>query len=286
MRSPRPRPCRCGTPRPRSRISRPDWVPAGMVSSSAPSSVSTATVGPRAAWVMAMCSSWCRSTPSRTKRDRGGPAGGRTGRPCGPPRRPAMPRPVRRSVDPSSTPPGTSTRKDFVLDGGDPRPGSPGTGWRSPRRCRRSVGHGLDGDHLAEDRLAHPADLAAAAAGRAASSAWCPPGRPSPPQVAQATGRRTDSSFSTPKTASVNSRSSTASASSPGRRAAPAPRPALPNGPAPPKKASNRSPRPAAEAGEGVAGPPAPPPVPRTASGPNMSYGGGARDRAAPRRRG
>ena len=55
---PGPGPRTWGTPRPRSRNTRPVWVPRGTTRSSAPSSVSNARCAPSAAWVNGTCSSW------------------------------------------------------------------------------------------------------------------------------------------------------------------------------------------------------------------------------------
>ena len=65
MRSPRPPPRRCVTPRPCSGIDWPDWVPGRMSTSSRPSSVSSGTLVPRAAAVIGMVTVQCRSSPRR-----------------------------------------------------------------------------------------------------------------------------------------------------------------------------------------------------------------------------
>ena len=97
-------------PGPATRSSRPLWVPAGTAEpSSSPSSVASSRWVPSAAWAKEMGT----RRPGRSRRARsaraGGPAGGRRDR--RPPRRAARPRPdrLRRSVEPVSTPAGTST---------------------------------------------------------------------------------------------------------------------------------------------------------------------------------
>ena len=64
-RSPRPRPCSRGTPRPRNTNSCPGWVPAWTVSSSSPSSVDSSTFVPSAAWAIEIGTSVIRSSSIR-----------------------------------------------------------------------------------------------------------------------------------------------------------------------------------------------------------------------------
>ena len=108
---------------------------------------------------MATCTTASRSAPRRVR-----VGWVRTRRctyrsPAGPPRRPPAPRPGRRRVEPSSTPAGTSTTKvRSSRRRPSPRQSGHGRGdllaGTAATRARRG------GDHLAQDRLADPADLA------------------------------------------------------------------------------------------------------------------------------
>ena len=111
-RSPRPRPRRCGTPAPRIRSmwpclgARGHRVGGGCRRATGPAPRCPARPGPRST-----VSVVCRSSPWRSKRGSGVTARCTKSEPLGPPRCPAAPRSARRSVEPSSTPAGTSTVK-------------------------------------------------------------------------------------------------------------------------------------------------------------------------------
>ena len=93
----------------------------------------------------------------------------------GPPRRPPAPRPGRRSVDPSSTPAGTSTTKDRSSRR-RPSPRQSGHGRRDLLADAAAARAGRGRHHLAQDRLADPADLARTLAGAAGDRGGPGPG--------------------------------------------------------------------------------------------------------------
>ena len=126
---------RWGTPRPRSRISAPGWVPALTSTSSSPSGVGTGTRAPRAAWLM--------ETPQLVVQLRVlSPEAGwgwmwvTTYRlPAAPPRGPASPSPDSRIWWPSSMPGGMVTRS-VGLAPCDLRRGTTGHGFSTIARHR------------------------------------------------------------------------------------------------------------------------------------------------------
>ena len=127
-RSPRAPPRTGFTPLSRRRNTRPDWVSAGILSDTSPSSVGTSTVPPSAAVAKLIGTSQLRCSP-RARRSRArAPAPRRTGpradRRCVPPR----PRPTSRTRSPVSTPAGIFT--DSFLA-------------RRTRPCPRQVSQGL-----------------------------------------------------------------------------------------------------------------------------------------------
>ena len=188
------------------------------------------------------------------------PAGGRTGRrPCrrG---RPAAPRPPRRSVEPESTPAGTSTW--YVCSTRHPALATARRARRDDHlaepaaaraRCRR--------DHLAEQALANPLDLTAAAAVGARDGLRARPGAAAVAVLAAAAACA-GSPAPSPRTPPARRRCRRRPPC-PGRaavRSGRAGRPP-PNGLCPPKKASNRSfsPPPPPPKTSSTRGPPAPP---------------------------
>ena len=174
---------------------------------------------------MATCRSWCRSTPSRSKR-----VSGRdpqvdvevaVAAPAAPGHAPTGEAQRRAVVDAA----GDLDQKRLLL-GAPPLAPAVRAGGGDLLAGAAAAGAGVRGDHLAEDRLADPTYLAAAAAHRAAGGRGADPG----PRTARRWRRRSAGGRTapspTPKTASVNSRSMTDSASSPGRWTAPRPGPA------------------------------------------------------------
>ena len=158
-RSPRPRPRSLGTPSPLRVMTVPLWVPAAMARSRVSSRVSKGTLPPRAASATGTCTVAWRSTPDRSKTSSGSTARWTNRAPFGPPRNPAGPWPARRRVEPSSTPAGMSTVSVRVSVR---RPSPAAVGARGLDRLAGALAAlaGDRGDHLSEDRLAHPAQLA------------------------------------------------------------------------------------------------------------------------------
>src|SRR5690606_9548206 len=91
--SPRERPFSSGSPSPRSRSISPLWMPDGIVTRAAPSSVGTSTPSPRAACANVIGSSWRTFDPSRSKRGSSCTSSSTTRSPRSPPRGPTLPRP-------------------------------------------------------------------------------------------------------------------------------------------------------------------------------------------------
>src|SRR5580658_717735 len=101
------------TPFSRSRNTRPDWVSAGILSTTSPSSVGTSTAPPSAAVEKLMGTSHDRWLPSRSKMLCSRTRISTYRSPAGPPLRPASPLPFRRIRSPVSTPAGTLTLSCF-----------------------------------------------------------------------------------------------------------------------------------------------------------------------------
>ena len=158
-RSPRPRPRRCGTPRWRRTNSRPGCVPAGMTSCSVPSSVSSSSDVPSAAWAIEIGTSVTRSWSSRTYRS------------CGATRRWTYRSPDLPAARAGSAAPGQPQRRAAVDPGRhvdlvrlvdrDPALAAAGLARRGDHLAHAAAPAArAGGDHLAEQALAHPLHLA------------------------------------------------------------------------------------------------------------------------------
>jgi hypothetical protein len=202
-------------------------------------------------------------------RDGSGPASARRGHLADPPRGPPAPRPGRRRVDPSSTPAGTSTTKDrSSRRRPSPRHSGHGDGISSPGALRTGTGRGRD--HLAEERLADPADF---------TGPWqvlqvigVVPGR-APTRAGRARLRKADGQLvldSEHRLVELEGESGLGvlTLAGPGPRCPAASRPM----PAGPEEGVEEVSQPApTETSEGVTAEPAAP-APRTPAAPNMSY--------------
>ncbi len=168
---------------------------------------------PSAAWARPMVSVVWRLSPSRSKRGSGVTARCTKSEPLGPPRWPAAPRSASRSVEPSSTPAGTSTVKVLSsMRRPSPRQSGQGCGIISPVPPQREQATLVTTWPSSDWRTRRSSPVPWQSTQVSGS---VPGAVPRPAQAVHMAGRRTEISLWQPKTASANSRSRRTSASAP-----------------------------------------------------------------------